>query len=296
MTNEELVILIQQGDKERIAELYQQNTGIIEKIAHSFTAYEEKEDLMQVAFFGLVRAVELWKPDAGTLFISYATYWIKQSMFRHIEENGSILRLSSHRRERIRLYKRFIADFMRDVGRKPTAHEICVALELDPGQVETIRADANALTVKSLQAEIDADGDAQTTLADMIPDEKDSIADATEKIYNKELATVLWGLVAALGEQEEAVLKKIYIDNLQYGQIAEQIGAKSAGKVRDIKQRALNKLRRGNNLKALKSFYDECAVLSYQATSRGYFMHTNTSSPERAILILEQRGHHGKNH
>ena len=63
MTNEELVIEYQTGNKAVIEQLYLQNRGMIEKIVRRYAGIEELDDLRQESFFGLVKAAELWKPE-----------------------------------------------------------------------------------------------------------------------------------------------------------------------------------------------------------------------------------------
>ena len=86
LTNEQLVTLIRAGENEadNMLKLWQQNQGYIGKIAMSYQAYEDIEDLKQQGYIGLCHAVNSYRPDEGVLFMSYAAFWIRQSMQRYI--------------------------------------------------------------------------------------------------------------------------------------------------------------------------------------------------------------------
>ena len=88
MLNEDLVLMIQRNeDKARhLGELYEQNRGVIAIIAKRYSEYAETEDLMQESFFGLSEAAARWDPEAGTKFISYASYWIRAAIISYIRK------------------------------------------------------------------------------------------------------------------------------------------------------------------------------------------------------------------
>ncbi|MBS4932989.1 MAG: sigma-70 family RNA polymerase sigma factor, partial [Clostridiales bacterium] len=90
MTNEQLVLRIKAGEDTaaNMLKLWEQNKGMVYKIALKFKGQEEIEDLVQQGYLGLYDAVENYDTDAEVLFLSYATYWIKQSMQRYIENSG----------------------------------------------------------------------------------------------------------------------------------------------------------------------------------------------------------------
>ena len=92
MTNEELVLSIQQGKNPEkcLEELFLQNRGMIAKLAIMTGGAEEQEDLQQQAYFGLIKAVERWDPQGGASFITYASYWIKAEMQRYLKSNALI--------------------------------------------------------------------------------------------------------------------------------------------------------------------------------------------------------------
>lgn len=95
MTNEELVQLYQQGDKQALEKLIEQNMGIIYKLANKFyvenTNSIDKEDLIQEGYIGLITAANKYRRDLEnpTKFITYAVYWIYQKMNRFINQKNT---------------------------------------------------------------------------------------------------------------------------------------------------------------------------------------------------------------
>lgn len=97
MSNEELVERIRNGYHvtENMQVLYENNLPLIKKFIKPYTYYESEEDLLQEAYFGLWEAVRHYESAENVLFMTYARYWIKQSIQRYMENSGSILRISS---------------------------------------------------------------------------------------------------------------------------------------------------------------------------------------------------------
>ena len=164
MTNEDLVLAIQTGAGDRqelLYVLFKQNTGMIERIIQRCHCSEDPADLRQESFFGLTRAVDLWDPDKEVTFITYACYWIKQALYRYLENCGSVLRVPTHRRQSIREYYRAVRSFQNSLGRAPTEREIGAALGMKPEEIQAIKKDAQALTIRSTAEPIGEDGDVQ---------------------------------------------------------------------------------------------------------------------------------------
>ena len=286
MTNEELVCLIKSGNNEKMADLYKQNTGLINRIVKKYAGYEDAEDLRQEAFIGLCNAVQLYDLGYETAFSTYAAYWIKQACMHYIETCSGVIRIPSHQRQRIARYRKSLSQFEMSFGRAPSPAELMAALEVDAQQLEQIKKDAAALSVKSMSDPVGDESDQDSvTLGDTIADSIDHIEAVTDQVQNEQLAAVLWSLVDALETDEAAVIRAKYIDGLQYEQIAQRCGLSCASRARNISTKAMNKLRNNGRTK-LKPYYDELSVMSYQCTGLQYFKNHRTSSPERAVLMM----------
>lgn len=92
MTNEKMVSLIQQGNKDLLADLYEQNTGLLLKMVRRYSHLLPIEDLMQCAFFGIADAAELFDTSQGYLFMTYAQWYVKHEVISACIDAGSVRR------------------------------------------------------------------------------------------------------------------------------------------------------------------------------------------------------------
>ena len=124
MSNEELVERIRNGYHvtENMQVLYENNLPLIKRFIKPYAYYESEEDLLQEAYFGLWEAVRHYESSENVLFMTYARYWIKQSIQRYMENSGSILRISSAYRKKIARYKKTVQELSLIHISEPTRH------------------------------------------------------------------------------------------------------------------------------------------------------------------------------
>lgn len=260
MTNEQLVLRIQAGDDPagNMARLYEQNRAFIFKSAGKLcpNSEEDKEDAAQEAYFGLLEAVNRWDPDSGTGFLTYAGFWIWQSMSRYIHQSTGAYRLPEGRTHRARRYNRTVSDFQRDHGRPPTPLEACRAAGIDPGDLEEVKADAARLRAYYLDRPINEEG---ATLADLIPAEGDPIADAVEDEQRRELARELWAAVDALPEVQADVIRARYRDGKSMQEAGEAVGG-TAASAASMERRALQAIRRSPKGRRLAEYLTDSGI------------------------------------
>ena len=179
--------------------LYENNLPLIKRIIKPYTAYEPMEDLLQEAYFGLLEAVKHYETSENVLFMSYAGYWIKQSVQRYLEKCGSVVRIPSHTRQKIVRYKKTVQELEQELGRIPTDKEIadrmCISVELLPelkiqmqgvASLDTPLADDNSLT-----------------LADAIQADLSVENETIDKIYAEHSKNELWGIVERFTAERE---------------------------------------------------------------------------------------------
>lgn len=126
MTNEQLVKEIRNGYSvtENMRLLYESNLPLIKRYIKKYVAYENMEDLLQEAYFGLWEAVKHYETFENALFMSYASFWIKQAAQRYIENCGPTGRIPAHRNQMIIRYKKTIQGLKHEFSRIPTDKEI----------------------------------------------------------------------------------------------------------------------------------------------------------------------------
>lgn len=287
MTNEELVIEYQAGNKDALKELYTQNIGMIEKIIRRYSGIEELDDLRQEAYFGIVKAADLWKTDKECSFITYAIYWIRQVILHYIAECGGVIRIPSHRRALMQRYNRALNSYRALYGCNPSGRELCTALDISTDQLEELQKDLYAVQIRSTSEVIGGEDD-DLTLEDTLSAEGDQMDDVIDCIQQEELSSVLWSCVDELPDQEADVIRR----NFKEGMTLEECGAVlgvSGERARQIKGSALRTLRKPYHTKRLRPFLTEEAAHSLGLRHTGMkSFEQYGSSQEYAMMCLEQ--------
>lgn len=287
MTNEQLVIQLKAGihTAEYMKQLWEQNRGMIGKIACKYKGYEDLEDLKQQGFLGLYDAVEGYNPDQGTSFITYATFWIQQSIQRYIDDCCGVVRIPVHAKEKISQYKKVANQFQKWYGREATDKEMCLLLHISPKQLDQLKKDAQMGQIQSLDSFVLQEDDG-ITIADLVSAADDVEETVLDRIQKEELKEVLWGIVDDLGEDQADVIRARYQERRTLKGIAEKKNC-AIEWVRQIEKKAMKRLRIPSRANKLKPFYD--GVIFDQALKGNgvaRFNATWTSSTERVALEM----------
>lgn len=291
MSNEELVKGIQQQNidvMEGMERLYIQNKGIIHKIALRYSGYAELDDLMQEAYLGLHTAVIHYDSTANVKFITYAYRWICQAITRYIENNGSTIRIPSHRHNLLLKYRRLLERYEKEYNRLPSTVEISAELQLFPDQVEKLQKDYNCMSTRSLDALVAGGDNEEITVMDTIPDNTDIENMVLDDILGKQFREEFWDIInEKLDENETLVITERFKNNhtrAELPDILPQIEAEplTSNKCRSIEEKALRKLRRSNLASTLNRRFEIAITKAY----RGSIWSGNVkySSTERAAF------------
>lgn len=287
MTNEQLVIQLKAGihTAEYMRQLWEQNRGMIGKIACKYKGYEDLEDLKQQGFLGLYDAVEGYNPDQGTSFITYATFWIQQSIQRYIDDCCGVVRIPVHAKEKISQYKKVANQFQKWYGREATDKEMSLLLHISLKQLEQLKKDIQMGQIQSLDSFVLQEDDG-ITIADLVSAADDVEETVLDRIQKEELKEVLWGIVDDLGEDQADVIRARYQERRTLKGIAEKNKC-AIEWVRQIEKKAMKRLRIPSRANKLKLFYD--GVIFDQALKGNgvaRFNTTWTSSTERVALEM----------
>lgn len=288
MTNEELVDQIQRGicPGENMEQLYRQNNGLILKIARRHAYGDDLEDLLQEAYFGLYEAVKRYEDTAGVLFMSYASYWIKQAITRYLENNGRIIRLPVALYNNLMRYKKLVSAFELQLGRKPTDHEVEIYLRINKTAIEAVKKAYWKEDVQSLDELIPGTDD--ILIGESVPDRSVDIENSViDRMMKCSRRTELWRIVRDnVTEEENIVISARYRNNLSLEVTGQYIG-KSKEMVRQIEAKALRKLRRSRITRQLEERFEVNYARAYRG-SLGSFNYTwNSIVEEIALRNLE---------
>ncbi len=285
-SNEKLVELIRGGTDPAgyMSQLWQQNRGLIGKIASKYQDYEEIEDLKQQGYIGLCDAVRGYDPGKGIPFANYAAFWIRQSMSRYIENNGAVVRIPSYQQRKQREYIRFIRAFEMQTGRVPADQETCYYLGMEESGLQDIRDSIRIKQAGSLDSYISEDGD--VTIGDLVPDDTDMEDSVLSEIEKEELEKILWPMVDGLPEGRGQVIRLLYREEKTLKAAGEVLGIPKE-RVRRIKEKALREMRYSEMGQALRAFLPEAlGSMAYGHNGICEFNCTWTSSTELTALKM----------
>jgi len=236
----ELANRIQNGDKKAIDELVEANLKFVVSVAKE---YQTKgvlfSDLINEGNYGLIKAAHRFDPTRGFRFISYAVYWIKQSIMQYLNEHGRTIRLPVNVISKINLTKKQMASFEFENGRLPNDNE-----EIEYNGENLIFEEMNISSCNSLNDYINDEGD---ELCDLICDNSNIEEIIIKQTDNDKLKNALDQTLEVLDEREREII--VFYFGLDYNFEAmtlEDIGDKfdlTKERIRQIKEKAIRKLR-----------------------------------------------------
>jgi RNA polymerase primary sigma factor len=209
-------------------------------------------DLINEGNLGLIRAAHKFDETKGIKFISYAVWWIRQAILQALAEQSRIVRVPLNRAGALHKIGRRSSTLLQELGREPTIEEIAEELELSHEEVQ--RTLAISQTHLSLDAPLTPGED--NRLLDYLPDILSAGPD--DETYDRALANTIQAALGTLKEREARVLRLYY--GLEEGKDAmtlEEIGAMlgiTRERVRQIKEKALVRLRHASRARILESF------------------------------------------
>ena len=284
-SNEELVREIRAGhNKTKNMELlYSQNLPLIRQFIKPFIYYEPAPDLLQQAYCGLWEAVQRYESSENVLFMTYAKFWILQDIRRYLEDNGSLIRIPSYKRQEIIKYKQFIRNFAREQGRTPTTEEIADFLGISEKEVESIQTYSKS--VESLDKPLTSE-DEDFTVGDTVADGSDMEQDIVDRLHDEAVSRELWDIVQTYTDDMQGqVIRAYFHDGKSLTEIAREYGV-GMERIRQIKAAGLRRLRMG---KALRKIQEKCEIVSADIyrTSFASFKYKGSSSVESIVMRLE---------
>lgn len=278
MTNEALVERIRNGYSvtDNLQLLYVNNLPLIKRYIKPFTFYELEEDCLQEAFFGLWEAVKHYETSENVLFMTYAGYWIKQSVQRYIEKCGAVVKIPSHTRQKIARYKKNVERLSQKQGRTPTDAEVAANMGVSVAAVQEIKGYMQG--VASLDSPLSIDD--ELTLGDSVQADFSLEDETIDKMYDEYSKSELWGIVEHYtGERENHIIKEYFIHNKSMPEIAKEQSI-TVGRVREIKEAGLRRLRIGKAKRELLEKFDIVEAGEYRNSMCKFNEHGFTSTVE----------------
>lgn len=210
----------QQGSLAARNRMIESNLRLVVSIAKRFQGRGISfEDLIAEGNVGLIRAVERFDPSVGVAFSTYATWWIRQSIFRAFEKLPRAIRLPGHIAESLRKIHAATAALYDKLGREPTDEEIAIASEMSMKKIEELRTVNQPLV--SMDTPLGDGGEART-LADVLPDS--DYVSPDETLEKADMLANLQQVVPLLPDRERYIITKRFGLDGSTPQTLEEIG------------------------------------------------------------------------
>lgn len=247
---------IQLGDEKALTELVKANLRFVVSVAKQYQNLGlPLSDLINEGNLGLIIAAKRFDGTKGFKFISYAVWCIRQSILQALAEQSRIVRLPLNRIGELTRVNKILSKLEQRLGRPPEVDEIAEELEVEPGDMDLLLRLAQRPV--SLETPCD-DSEPDRCFGDLIPD--DSGLSSEEMLSEEELKDEIRRAMHALTEGEARVLRMYYGLDGHEPMTLEEIGAyvgRTRERVRQIKEKALQKLRHPARSDSLKEYYGD---------------------------------------
>jgi RNA polymerase primary sigma factor len=247
----ELAQRIKKGDRKALEKLTKANLRFVVSVAKQYQNQGlSLSDLINEGNLGLIKAAEKFDETRGFKFISYAVWWIRQSILQAIAEQSRSVRVPLNQVGSVSKINRMLSKFEQEFERRPSTDEISERVDIPEDKVD------EAMMANARHVSVDApfvDGE-DNSLLDVLINDDAPMADRQLVIESlrAEIATVL----QTLNERERAVITAFYGIG-QPEMTLEEIGNKyglTRERVRQIKEKAIRRLRNNTKNKLLKSY------------------------------------------
>lgn len=247
----ELAQRIKKGDRKALDKLTKANLRFVVSVAKQYQNQGlSLPDLINEGNLGLIKAAQKYDETRGFKFISYAVWWIRQSILQAIAEHSRIVRLPLNQVGSVNKINRFQNKFEQENERKPNSEEIAEKINLPEDKViDALKADSKHISVDAPLT----DGE-NNSLLDMLPNNELPATD--NKLLIESLRKEIIDALHTLDIRERNIIECFYGIN-QPEMTLEEIGLHfglTRERVRQIREKALRKLRKNTKNKQLKSY------------------------------------------
>jgi RNA polymerase primary sigma factor len=250
----ELALKIKKGDQTALDKLTKANLRFVVSVAKQ---YQNKglslNDLINEGNLGLIKAAKKFDETRGFKFISYAVWWIRQSIMQAIADQSRMVRLPLNRVGALTKIGKAASALEQELERKPTPEEIAQELEMSVEDVAYALKHAGRHV--SMDAPISQGDDSKSSLLDLLSNNEQPQPDKT--LLEDSLKRDIESALSTLSEREAQVIKLYFgLDN-EHAATLEEIGEMlnlTRERVRQIKEKALLRLRHASRSKNLKVY------------------------------------------
>lgn len=248
----ELAIQIKKGNQGALERLVKANLRFVVSVAKQYQNQGlSLGDLINEGNLGLIKAAKRFDETRGFKFISYAVWWIRQSILQALAEQSRIVRLPLNRVGALNKIGKAYSNLEQEFEREPSASELATELEMDINEV------ADTLKISGRHVSMDApfaQGE-DNRLLDVLANDQQPSPDYT--LMSESLKNEIERALSTLTEREAEVIKLYFGLNKEHSLTLEEIGEKfnlTRERVRQIKEKAIRRLRHASRSKNLRAY------------------------------------------
>jgi len=249
----ELARRIREGDQLALEKLVRSNLRFVVSVAKKYQNLGMTlPDLIAEGNVGLVRAAQKFDETKGVKFISYAVWWIRQAILKALAENSKTFRLPINRATTLNKISKKEAELTQKLGREPKPEEVAAAMEMD---VEEVRKLMN-VSRKSLSLDAPLFEGEEKTLFSYLSD--DDTLDPEEQTFESARAKEIKETLDSLAPREAKIVKLYYGLDGNEPLTLREIGSifnLSRERIRQIKERAIERLRHASRARRLEPYH-----------------------------------------
>ena len=247
----ELAQRIRKGDQEALEKLTRANLRFVVSVAKQYQNQGlSLPDLINEGNLGLIKAAEKFDETRGFKFISYAGWWIRQSILQALAEQSRIVRLPLNQVGSLNKINKALSKFEQEYERAPSNEELSEMIDVPKDKI------SDTLRVGSRHVSVDApfvEGE-DNSLLDVLPNDDSPSAD--RGLVNESLNTEIERALSTLTDREREIIKSFFgigCQEMTLEEIGERFGL-TRERVRQIKEKAIRRLKSPSRSKLLKSY------------------------------------------
>ena len=248
----ELAIRVKQGDRLALKELTEANLRFVVSVAKDYQGQGlPLTDLINEGNLGLIKAAERFDETRGFKFISYAVWWIRQSILQALAEHSRIVRLPLNRVGTISKINKAAERLEQEFERSPRADELARQLEMKPHEVN----DAQRISRRHHSLDTPFSDEDKNCLLDVIPDQATEEPD--KELQMDSLQEEVSAALDTLKDREREVIRMYFGIGQSYALTLNEIGEEfglTRERVRQIKEKAIRRLRHRSRSRKLRQY------------------------------------------
>lgn len=248
----ELARKIKKGDEQALEKLIRSNLRFVVSVAKQYQNQGlSLPDLINEGNLGLIKAARRFDETRGFKFISYAVWWIRQSILQALAEQARIVRLPLNKIGSINKINKALAELEQKHEREPSIQEIAKTLEIAPEEIKEAIKNSN----KPLSMDAPINEEEEDSMYEVLESSENPPPD--ESLMNESLNREIERALSSLTEREAKIIRLYYGLNNKHPFTLEEIGEKinlTRERVRQIKEKAIKRLKHTTRNKILKSY------------------------------------------